>query len=104
MGAIDVELKKLDARDSVDWSAPNPDKGHRPIPFIVNFEYKSDNEGNVIGIKARFALRGDLIILGIHYDPKKFSTPMADKASVRLLISIAANRKWPVEHMDMKNA
>lgn len=29
---------------------------------------------------------------------------MADKSTIRLLISIAADRQWPVEHMDMKSA
>lgn len=29
---------------------------------------------------------------------------MADKSTIRILISIAADRQWPVEHIDMKSA
>lgn len=104
MKAIDVELDKIDARGSVDWSAPNPENRHSQIPFTVNFEYKRETEGNITERKARFALRGDLMILSIHYVSKKCSEPMADKDTVRLLISIVADRKWTIEHMDMKSA
>lgn len=104
MRPIDVKLDKLDARGSVDWTTPDPDKRHRPIPFTVNFEYKRDNQESILERKARFALRGDLMIPNIHYDPKTFSAPMADKATVRILISIAAENKWPLEHTDMKSA
>lgn len=104
LAAIDIELDKLDARGSGDWSAPSPDKHHRPTPFTVNFEYKRDSDGNITERKSRFALQGDLMIPDIHYDPKKCSAPMANKATVRLLISIATDRQWPLEKMDMKSA
>lgn len=54
--------------------------------------------------KARFALRGDLMIPDIHYGPKKCSAPMAEKSSVCLIIFIAEYRQWSFEHMDMKSA
>lgn len=37
MESIDNELDKIDARGSVDWSATNLEKRHRPIPFTVKF-------------------------------------------------------------------
>lgn len=104
MVAIDIELEKLEARGSVDWSAQNPEKCHRPIPFTLNFEYKRGTEDNIIERKSSFDLRGDLMIPEDHYDPKKCSAPLADKSNVHLLISIAADRKWPLAHMDIKSA
>lgn len=104
MEAIDSELNKLDSRQAVDWTTPTPDGSSKPIPFTVNFEYKRDSSGQVIERKARFALRGDLMVPNVHYDPRKCSASMADKSTMRLLISIAADRKWPIEHMDMKSA
>lgn len=39
--AIDQGLEKLDKRMAVDWTTKAEPK-HRPIPFILNFEYKRD--------------------------------------------------------------
>lgn len=102
MEAIDIELDKLDERGSVDWTIHTPNKMVRPIPFTVKFEYKRDQHGLIKERKARFALRGDLMLPLIHYYPKRCSAPMADKAAVRTLIAVAADRQWPMEHLDMK--
>lgn len=57
----------------------------------------------MIDRKARFLLRGDLMVFEVHYDPLKTSAPMADKSSVRLVTSIASQRGWILKHMDMKS-
>lgn len=55
----------------------------------------------MIGHKARFALRGDMMVPSVHFNPTQTSAPMADKHTVRIVTSIAAERGWPLEHMDM---
>lgn len=90
------ELDKIDKRWSVDCNEPDPDKNHRPISFTVNFEYKRDKKGQVLERKSRFSLRGDLILPNIHYDTRMCSAPMADKSKIRMIIFIAADRKFPV--------
>lgn len=104
MQAIDVLLDKLDKRDAVQWLPVGTTSTFRPILFTLNFEYNRNTDGKLIERKARFALRGDMMEPDIHFDPPKISVPMADKAAVRLLISIVAQKRWKMEHMGMKSS
>lgn len=62
MEAIDAEVDKLYARQNVHWSSPALDKSYKPKLFTASYEYKRDSDGNFKGRKARFALRGDLML------------------------------------------
>ena len=76
----------------------------RAIPFIIKFEYKRDHIGNVIGRKARFALRGDLLVAHIDFNPSEMSALMDSKSAGRFLVALAAYEGLPLEHFDLKSA
>lgn len=104
MTAIEAELEKLDARQAVQWLYPQYKCLTKPIPFILNVEYKRNTKGEIISHKPRFALQGDMMVPSVHFDPTQTSVPMADKHTVRIVTSKAAERGWPLEHMDMASA
>lgn len=60
--------------------------------------------GEVCDIKSINALRGDLMRPGAHFYPYRTHFPKADKATVRLVIVMAAAHGWPMEQMDIKNS
>ncbi len=45
-----------------------------------------------------------MMLKPIHFDPDKTSVYMADKASLRILFSLAAANKLLLEHVDLKSA
>lgn len=44
------------------------------------------------------------MVSAIHFDPTQTSAPMEYKLSIRVVTSIAADKGWPLEHLDMASA
>ena len=76
--------------------------GHRPITLKWVFKLKKDELGVVIKHKARLVAHGFVQQEGIDYDDA--FTPMARMESVCVLLSLAAQEGWQVDHMDVKSA
>ena len=66
------------------------------------FTVKQNSEGKVERYKARLVAKGYSQTYGIDYD--ETFAPVAKMNTIRTLISIAANFKWKLFQMDVKNA
>ena len=68
--------------------------------WIFTIKYKADE--NVERYKARLGARGFSQSYGVDY--QETFAPMAKLNIVRILLSIATNKDWPLYQMDVKNA
>jgi hypothetical protein len=66
------------------------------------FTIKHTPDGKVERYKARLVAKGYSQTYGVDYD--ETFAPVAKMNSVRILISIAANRGWKLYQLDVKNA
>jgi len=65
------------------------------------FKHKYHSDGSLARHKARWVVRGFSQQHGIDYDT--FS-PVVKPAMIRVILSLAASRAWPIHQLDMKNA
>jgi hypothetical protein len=98
--AMQSESDALKANDT--WSlVPRP-----PNVNIVTgkwvFRHKFLADGTLDRYKARWVLRGFTQHPGIDYD-ETFS-PVVKPATVRVVLSLALSRSWPMHQLDVKNA
>ena len=103
--AHDEEISKIDTMKAIKW-LPNEQipQNARPIPLTMTYRYKRDPDGDITERKAQRAVRGDLMLPGIHYDPNNTSTFAADKTTIRIIIGHAAAHHLPAEHLDISSA
>ena len=66
--------------------------------FTVKYKY----DGSLERYKARLVAKGFTKTYGIDY--LETFTPVTKLNSVRVLLSLAANRDWPLQQLDIKNA
>lgn len=66
------------------------------------FKHKYNSDGSLARHKARWVVRGFSQQYGIDYD-ETFS-PVVKPATIRVVLSIAASRAWPIHQLDVKNA
>nr|XP_015639159.1 uncharacterized protein LOC107281082 [Oryza sativa Japonica Group] len=66
------------------------------------FKHKFHSDGSLARYKARWVVRGYSQQHGIDYD-ETFS-PVVKLATIRVVLSIAASRAWPIHQLDVKNA
>ena len=79
---------------------PLPD-GYRPITLKWVFKLKKDELGAVIKHKAWLVARSFVQQEGIDYDDS--FAPVARMELVRILLTLAAQEGWQVDHMDVKS-
>nr|GEZ01937.1 ribonuclease H-like domain, reverse transcriptase, RNA-dependent DNA polymerase [Tanacetum cinerariifolium] len=77
-------------------------KGHKAIGLKWVFKTKRDVNENIIKHKARLVAKGYIQEHGIDFE--KVFAPVARMETIRLLLTIAANNKWKVHHLDVKSA
>lgn len=70
----------------------------------VRLVYKEDDDGRLIGFRARIVYPGNRLISGLHYDARDTATFSADRDSLRIVIAIAAQKGYELYHVDLKSA
>jgi hypothetical protein len=65
------------------------------------FKLKRDADGNVLKHKARLVAKGYVQRPGIDFN--EVFAPVARLDSVRLLLAVAAQKKWAVHHVNEHN-
>jgi hypothetical protein len=66
------------------------------------FKHKFHSDGSLARYKARWVVRGFSQQPGIDFD-ETFS-PVVKPATIRIVLSIAVSRSWPIHQLDVKNA
>ena len=70
----------------------------------MTYRYKRSLTGVLLERKARCALRGDLMVANVHFNPQYTAAHIADKSVVRLLLALTASLQLKIEHFDIKSA
>ena len=84
------------------WELLDLPPRQRPIGLKWVFKTKKDAVGITTKHKARLIAKGYVQRQGIDYD--EVFAPVARLESIWLLLALAANKGWPINHMDVKSA
>ena len=94
--------KELEAIErNKTWELTKLPKKKRAISVRWVFKVKLKPDGSVGKHKARLVAKGFLHKLGLDYF--EVFTPIARHETIRLVIALAANRNWPLMHLDVKS-
>lgn len=74
------------------------------IPLMVTGKVKTDENGNIAKFKCRCTVRGDKQIPHVHFDPTQISSAVASKDAICVGLSLAAEKGWYAEHIDIESA
>ncbi|GJX91942.1 ribonuclease H-like domain, reverse transcriptase, RNA-dependent DNA polymerase [Tanacetum coccineum] len=98
--AMKVELDSINKNNT--WELTTLPKGHKAIGLKWVFKTKKDANGNIIKHKAILVAKGYIQDHGIDFE--EVFAPVGRMETIRLLLTIAANNKWEVHHLDVKSA
>ena len=84
------------------WKLTELPKGKKAINIRWVFKQKLKPDGSIGKHKARLVARGFLQKPELDYF--EVSSPIARHETIRLVIAIAADRNWPLMHLDVKSA
>ena len=98
--AMDKEIAALEANDT--WELTNLLKGKEEISSKWIFKIKFRPDGTIERYKARFVVRGFHQVKDKDY--KHTFSPVAKLSTVRILVALATQKKWPLHQLDINNA
>jgi len=98
--AMQAEFDALLANDT--WTLVPRPPGVNVVTGKWVFRQKFLSDGSLDRYKARWVLRGFTQRPGIDYD-ETFS-PVIKPATVRVVLTLALSRSWPIHQLDVKNA
>jgi hypothetical protein len=84
------------------WELADLPQGHRAITLKWVYKLKRNKAGEIVKHKARLVARGFVQQEGVDFD--EVFTPVAHMEYVCLLLVLAAQEGWQVDHMDVKSA
>jgi histone deacetylase 1/2 len=98
--AMDQEYEALLKNQT--WSLVPPVRGHNIIDCKWVYKVMRKADGTVDRYKARLVAKGFKQRYGVDYE-ETFS-PVVKPATIRLVLSIAVSRGWPLRQLDVQNA
>jgi hypothetical protein len=100
VAAMREELRALDENQT--WSVVELPKGRKVVGSKWIFKTKFKSNGEIERHKARLVAKGFTQTFGVDY--KETFAPVAKMNTVRVLLSVAVNKAWPLYQLDVKNA
>jgi hypothetical protein len=76
--------------------------GHRPIGINWVYKLKKDVSGVIVKHKTKLVAKGYVQRVGVDFD--EVFAHVARLGTVRLLLALAAQEGWMVQHMDVKSS
>ena len=98
--AMREEMLAIDRNDT--WELVTPPPNCRPIGLKWIFKLKKNPQGEVIKYKARLVVKGYSQKKGIDYE--EVYALVVRFEIIRILIALAALKKWQIHHLDVKSA
>ena len=98
--AMDEEIAAIERNET--WELVELPEGHQPIGVKWVYKKKMNAQGKIDRYKARLVAKGYRQKAGIDYD--EVFAPVVRMETIRLLISKAAQNRWPIYQMDVKSA
>ncbi|CAL8991820.1 unnamed protein product [Prunus brigantina] len=100
MNAMNVEMDALNKNKT--WDLVHLPRGKKAVGCRWVFTLKHKADGSIDRYKARLVAKGYTQTYGVDY--LETFAPVAKLNTVRVLLSLAANRDWPLLQFDVKNA
>ena len=94
------EIEAIEKNET--WSLTQLPVGHKIIGFKWVFKLKKNSNGEIIKHKARLVAKGYTQQQGVDFD--EAFAPVARLDILRVILVVAANRGWQVDHLDVKSA